>query len=202
MQVPLKKPFIKKRLSAIILAGGKSTRMKENKAFLPVDSVPLIQKVANNIEDYFQEIIISTSSNSKEMFDFLPYRLVVDHQSLQGPLMGILSGLRAAKTPVSFVIACDIPEINIPFLHKMMIYIDEYEIVVPVSGQNKFEPLFAFYNKCLIPRIEHLLNRQTFKVTELFPLTRVKYVPLDNSGWFYNINTTGDYRNYLNGQKK
>lgn len=191
----------KKQLSAIILAGGKSTRMKENKAFLTVDNVPLIQKVANNIEDYFQEIIISTGAHSKEMFDFLPYRVVVDHQSLQGPLMGILCGLRASKTPVNFVIACDIPGIDIPFLHKMMAYIDEYEIVVPVSGQNKFEPLFAFYNKCLIPRIEHLLNRQTFKVTELFPQARVKYIPLENSGWFYNINTTGDYQSYLKGHK-
>jgi molybdopterin-guanine dinucleotide biosynthesis protein A len=185
------------KMSAIILAGGKSTRMKEIKALLPVDGVPLVMKIARDIGDYSREIIISIGSYSKELFDFLPYRLVNDSQPNQGPLMGILCGLRASQTPVNFVIACDIPDIDIPFLREMEAYTDEYEIVVPVTGENKFEPLFAFYNKCLIPRIEDLLNRQTRKIIELFSIARVKYIPLENSRWYRNINTAADYRDYI-----
>jgi len=189
-------------MTAVILAGGKSRRMKGHKALLPVSGLRLIEKVARNIEDYFQEILIS--AHSKELFDSLPYRVVIDNQRDQGPLMGILSGLQACATPVNFVIACDIPEIDTSFFQQMITYTGEYEIVVPVTGENKFEPLFAFYNKNLIPRIEDLLNHQTRQIIKLFPMARVKYIPMADNGWLYNLNTESDYRDYLKnkGERK
>ena len=192
----------RKEMSAVILAGGKSRRMNEHKALLPVSGLRLIEKVARNIEGYFQEILIST--HSKELYDFLPYPVVVDTQPGQGPLMGILSGLYASATPVNFVIACDIPDIDISFLREMMTYTGEYDIVVPVTRANKFEPLFAFYNKNLIPRIEDLLKHQTRQVIKLFARARVKYSPLAPNGLFCKLNTETDYRDYLKnkGERK
>jgi molybdopterin-guanine dinucleotide biosynthesis protein A len=184
------------KISAIILAGGKSARMKENKALMPIQGVPLIQRISQNLENYFQEIIIS--AQSMELFDFLPYRVVVDEQPDQGPLMGILCGLEASANPINFVIACDIPEINIPFLHRMMVYTNQYEIVVPVSGEDKYEPLFAFYNKSVIHRIKNHLKQQLRQINKLFPLAQVKYIPLENTGWYYNLNSSEDYRRYMN----
>jgi molybdopterin-guanine dinucleotide biosynthesis protein A len=182
-------------MSAIILAGGKSARMKENKALLPIQGVPLIQKIGQNLEHHFQEIIVSTQS--AELFDFLPYRVVKDEQPGQGPLMGVLCGLEASSNPINFVIACDIPEINIPFLDRMVSYTNQYEIVVPVSGENKYEPLFAFYKKSVIPRIKDLLNQQIRQINKLFPLSKTKYIPLENTGWYYNLNSSEDYRRYV-----
>ena len=182
-------------MTAVILAGGKSRRMKGHKALLPVSGLRLIEKVVRNIEGHFQEILIS--AHSKELFDFLPYPVVIDKHPGQGPLMGILTGLHASANPVNFVIACDIPNIEIPFLRQMMTYTNEYEIVVPVTGENKLEPLFAFYNKNLIPRIEDMLNHQTRQVIKLFAMARVKYIPLAPNGWFYNLNTENDFREYL-----
>ncbi len=150
-----------KNTSAIILAGGKGTRINGNKALLPVAGITIIEKIVNDIEPYFGEILIS--AQSRKLFDFLPYRIVVDEELNIGPLMGILSGLRASKNAVNFVIACDIPEVNFDFLEKLNSYTDEYDIVVPVSGKNKFEPLFAFYNKNLIPKIEELLIQKQKK---------------------------------------
>lgn len=183
------------KMSAIILAGGKSVRMKENKAFLPIQGIPLIQKIGQNLETHFQEIIISAQSAG--LFDFLPYRLVMDERPNQGPLMGILCGLEASTNPVNFVIACDIPEINVPFLRQMISYTNQYEIVVPVTGEDKYEPLFAFYNKSVIPRIKDLLTQQTRRINKLFPLVQVKYIPLENTGWYYNLNSSEDYRRYV-----
>ena len=183
-------------MSAIILAGGKSERMKENKALLPIQGIPLIQRIGQNLENHFQEIIISAQSG--QLFAFLPYRVVKDEQPNQGPLMGILCGLEASTNSVNFLIACDIPEIDIPFLHRMMAYANQYEIVVPMTGEDKYEPLFAFYNKSVIPRIKDLLKQQTRKINKLFPLTKVKYIPLENTGWYYNLNSSEDYRRYVN----
>jgi len=183
------------KMSAIILAGGKSERMKENKALLTIQGIPLIQRIGQNLENHFQEIIIS--AQSAELFDFLPYRVVVDEQPNQGPLMGILCGLEASTNPINFLIACDIPEINVPFLQQMMVYTNQYEIVVPMTGETKYEPLFAFYNKTLIPRIKNLLKQHTRQINKLFPLAQVKYIPMENTGWYYNLNSSEDYRRYV-----
>ncbi len=182
-------------MSAIILAGGKSARMKKNKAFLPIQGIPLIRRIGQNLEHHFQEIIIS--AQSAELFDSLPYRVVVDDQPDQGPLMGILCGLEASANPVNFLIACDIPEIDITFLHRMMAYTHQYEIVVPLAGEDKYEPLFAFYNKSVVPRIKELLKQHTRQIYKLFPLAQVKYIPLENAGWYYNLNSSADYHRYI-----
>jgi len=187
-------------MSAVILAGGKGTRMRGEKALLPLSGVRLIEKVARNLEPYFGEILIS--ARSKEMFDFLPYPVVPDERPDCGPLMGICSALRVSKCHINFVIACDIPEIDSPFIEKMIRFTGDYDIVVPHSGENRFEPLFAFYTKALIPVIEDLLNRGIRRINRLYPLCRTKFVPFKNDGWYHNLNTMDDYRDYLKKEKK
>lgn len=188
-------------MSAVILAGGRSLRMEEDKSLLMVCGLRLIEKIARDLEPHFREIIISANRETMDRYSFLPFRVVADKETGQGPLRGILTGLQASLHPVNFVMACDIPEINIPFLQKMMMFSfnDRYDIVVPVTAEGKYEPLFAFYHKRLIPSIETLLEKGVRKVIELFPLRRVKYIPMDGGSrdWYYNLNTIDDYRKYM-----
>jgi len=184
-----------KDISAIILAGGKGSRMNGNKALLPVCGLTLIEKIARDIDPYFGEILIS--AQARNSFNFLSHRVVIDEKMNFGPLMGILSCLRASSNKINFVIACDIPEIKYPYLEKMISYTSKYDIVVPCSGKNKFEPLFAFYHKKLIPKIEELLNQNIKKISRLFPKCKTKYLPMQNNGWFSNLNTMEDYQQYL-----
>jgi molybdopterin-guanine dinucleotide biosynthesis protein A len=186
-------------MSAIILAGGRSLRMEEDKSLLMVSGLRLIEKIARDMEPYFREIIISANRETMSRYSFLPYQVVVDKEPGQGPLRGILSGLQASAYPVNFVIACDIPEINGPFLEKMikLTLSDQYDIVAPVTAEGKFEPLFAFYHRRLIPAIESLLQQGVRKVIELFPLCPVKCIPLEGRDWYYNLNTNADYLRYL-----
>lgn len=186
--------------AAIILAGGSSTRMKSPKALLEVQGVPLIQRVGKNLEPYFQEIIISTGGGPEQekMFDFLPYHAVRDKEPGRGPLMGIYCGLEASSYELNFVIACDIPDIDMDFIRHMSMFTRDFEIVVPVTGEEKYEPLFAFYSSSLSSRIKDLLDRGVFKVIELYSIARTKFVPMDNNPWYRNLNTTADYHDYLN----
>lgn len=189
--------------NAIILAGGKSTRMKEaeDKALLEIAGTHLIEKITRSLEPHFNEIIISTTTETISNYSFLPYRIIEDKKTNQGPLMGILTGLQASNHPVNFVMACDIPEINLPFIQTMKTFTPQYDIVVPVTGKEKYEPLFALYHHRVIPKIEELLNRRIKKVIELFPLCRVKYIPLEKNNWFYNLNTFSDYERYVKKAK-
>jgi molybdopterin-guanine dinucleotide biosynthesis protein A len=187
-------------ISAIILAGGKSSRMKGNKALLPVCGFTIIEKISRTIEPYFKEILIGTQS--PELFTFLPYRVVVDERLNVGPLVGILSCLRLSSNEINFVIACDIPEINLSFLEKMIFCARDYDIVIPYSGKNKFEPLFAMYCKRCIPKIEELLQQNTRKISPLFQMCRTKYLSMENTKWFYNLNSLENYQEYLKIQDK
>jgi molybdopterin-guanine dinucleotide biosynthesis protein A len=160
----------------------------------------IIEKIIGEIEEYFDEIIIS--ADSKKMFECYPHKVVIDEKTDQGPLMGILSGLRASKNTINFVIACDIPEINISFIEEMITYTNKYDIVVPISGENKFEPLFAFYKKRLIPFIEKLLCQNERKISNLFPMCQTKYIPIESNGWYHNLNTMEDYHDYVKTRKR
>lgn len=195
--MPNNEQIPQKFMSAIILAGGKSLRMEEDKSLLMVSGFRLIEKIACDLRPYFREIIISSSQEAKDRYSFLPFRVIADKEPGQGPLRGIMTGLQASMYPVNFVIACDIPEINISFLQKMMAYTGEYDIVVPVTGEGKFEPLFAFYHQRLIPSIEALLEQGIRKVIKLFPLCRVKYILIKGENWYYNLNTYEEYQGYL-----
>lgn len=195
------------KASVIILAGGRSSRMREDKALLevPGTGMRLIEKISRELGRHFKEIIISLSaageSENNKFYDSLPYRVVRDSEGGQGPLMGILSGLRVSGTPVNFVTACDIPEIKMDFVREMMAFTGEYDIVVPVTGEGKYEPIFSFYHRRLIPSIEDLLKRGIRKIIELYPLCRVKTVPLRHDGWYRNLNTYRDYLDYLESLK-
>ena len=185
-------------MTAIILAGGESSRMKTNKALLPLFGHNLIEQITFSCEAIFEDIIIST--NMAGALNFLPFKIVTDDKINQGTLMGILSCLKVSKTAVNFVIACDIPEINLFAIKKMAQYTSDYDVVVPVSGIRKYEPLYAFYNKNLISPIEKMLNQGVRKVTELYTKCRIKSMPMDQASWYYNLNTKDDYFSYLKTQ--
>jgi molybdopterin-guanine dinucleotide biosynthesis protein A len=187
-------------ISAIILAGGKSSRMEGHKALLPICGRTLIERIIGNIEHCFGEILIGTQTPKR--FGFLPYQVVVDESRNAGPLMGILSCLRVSSNEINFVMACDIPEINLSFLEKMISYARQYDIVIPFSGKQKFEPLFAMYRKTCIPKIEELLKQNIRKISGLFNQCRTKYLPMGDTKWFYNLNDLEKYQQYLKIQNK
>jgi len=188
-----------RRMTAIILAGGDSSRMRTHKALLPLFGASLIEKIIESLGGLFTEIVIS--ARSKELYQFLPYPVVIDKAPGYGPLMGILCGLEVSSNPVNFVIACDIPDVNLNFLAGMASLTDDYEIVVPVTKDNKYEPLFAFYNKSLISRIQSLLDNNIRQVFQLYPMGTLKTVAMKEADWYYNLNTEADYNRYLKSKK-
>lgn len=184
-----------KPLGAIVLAGGDSRRMNKNKAFLPVQGKPLIQHQLDQLDGYFGEILISASRPGE--FDHLGYPTVIDERPGEGPMAAICSALKASRFEKSFVIACDIPDINLEFLGRLVESAASSEIVVPVSPDKKYEPLFAVYSRSIIPQIEELLTLGERSLIPLFKICRTQFVHLGPNTWFRNLNTREDYEAYL-----
>jgi len=187
-------------VSLIVLAGGTSRRMKQDKVRLLVGTEPLIQKILKQVEGYFDEVLLSVSKG--QTFDFVSCPQVEDECEGQGPLAGILSGLRAAAHDVCVVAACDIPDIDMAFIARMLEVSEDYEIVVPSSAEGTFEPLLAVYKKSVIPKIEKLLASSNRQVLALFDLCKTRVLKMGDSSWLKNLNTPEDYTEYLQSLRR
>jgi molybdopterin-guanine dinucleotide biosynthesis protein A len=187
--------IISDSIAAVILAGGNSHRMKADKSLLPVLGCTLIEFIVTQIRPYFKDIIISCGN--KDKYSFLNLPMIEDEAPGQGPLFAILSVLKKSPQSANFIMACDIPQINIPFLQKLVSAATDFDIAVPCYLDGKFEPLFAVYHRRIIPQIETLISAGERKISALFACCRTNYIPLDAQTWFCNLNTWNDYQNFL-----
>jgi molybdopterin-guanine dinucleotide biosynthesis protein A len=187
-------------LAAIILAGGRSRRMRREKPLLPVNGRPLIEAIIAQIRPCFRTILIS--AGDRERFAFLGLPVVEDEAPGQGPLLAILSALRASSCRVNFILACDIPVIHLPFLERILALAPRSEIVVPRYRDGKFEPLFAAYDRSVIPFIEKQVAAGDLRISSLFQACRTQFVDMDGQRWFRNLNTLEEYHEYLKNQEK
>jgi molybdenum cofactor guanylyltransferase len=182
--------------TAIILAGGKSRRMGTDKAMLTVGGRPMIERVSKQLRGFFDEILVS--SDDVDKFGFLGFNVIKDRVSGQGPLMGIASALQASANDLNFIVACDIPDIDLALVHRML---DEaikgkFEIVVPAVGDGKYEPLFAVYRKSTLKAINDVLASGGRKISDVFAYCKTKFIELDGADRLVNLNTMTDYKDF------
>lgn len=177
--------------TAILLAGGDSTRMGRDKTMLPIDGQPMIKHIYEQLQPHFSQTIVSSSNAS--LHDFLGATVVADDVAGRGPLAGIASALKASASNVNFVMACDMPEIDAGLIRAMLRQVGDYDAVVPKVGPQMYEPLFAVYKKSALPAIEQVLQSGSNRVIDCFDRCRVKYIDLPGRQ-FSNINTKAEYR--------
>jgi len=178
--------------AAIILAGGKSSRMGQNKSFLPVNGKPMIQHIFEQLRPCFDSIIIS--SDDSEIYSFIDAEVVPDRIPGQGPIMGVLSSLEASSFDLNFVVACDVPVINFTFVRKMMRESKGYDGVIPRWEKSKYEPLFGIYRKSMIDPIREIFDAGKRKITEAYDKCKIKYIDISGEEWYKNLNTMEEYQ--------
>ncbi|PKN71095.1 MAG: molybdenum cofactor guanylyltransferase [Deltaproteobacteria bacterium HGW-Deltaproteobacteria-10] len=187
---------VKENATAIILAGGKSSRMGRDKSLLSANNLPLIGKIVSQLENLFPEIIIG--ANDPEKYRFLNLPVFPDLEEGKGPLMGIYSTLLRSSHEVNFVVACDIPDLDVKYVQELIGQAKDHQIVIPTWKDGKHEPLFAVYKKSILDNIKNLLDADQRKISLLFRSTDVKYLPLpDEMKWYRNLNTPDDYKKYI-----
>ena len=190
---------LKMDATAIILAGGAAARMGRDKTTLPIGGKPMIQHVYDQIRPWFREVIIS--SNEPDKHAFLGTPVVADEKIGHGPLMGIASAMKASNYDRNFVIACDIPKVDIALMLRLLRQSRDCDGCVPRLPGPKYEPLFAVYRKSMIGAINDLFAAGERKVDRVYDLCKMKYIDLAQDKFLDNINTMQDYQE-LPGNKK
>ncbi|MEJ2211933.1 MAG: molybdenum cofactor guanylyltransferase, partial [Anaerolineae bacterium] len=129
----------------------------------------------------------------------LDARLVGDEQPGVGSLMGIYSGLKAARHGRALVVACDMPFLNLPLLRHLLAWDSTCDVVIPRLAQWP-EPLHAVYSKTCLPAMEQILARGRRQIVAFFDRVRVCEVTTDEIDRFdprhlsfVNVNTPEDW---------
>jgi molybdenum cofactor guanylyltransferase len=183
--------------TAIVLTGGKSSRMGKPKALLPFGGEPLIAHIERALRGLFAELIIVAAPEQE--LPVLPATIVRDELPFQGPVGGIYYGLRATTTEIAFVTSCDAPFLNVSLVSFLTAQISAYDVVVPF-WQDRFQPLHAVYRKSVLPLLKDQLERGDLRPISLYSKVRKLEVHeeqirrFDSEGLsFLNINTPTDY---------
>jgi molybdenum cofactor guanylyltransferase len=199
-----------KPITVLILAGGRSARMGRDKAWLEIEGIPLVERVARRLLPLAAEIVFS--ANDAARFAQLAARLPVPTQVVAdifpdaGPLGGIHAGLTAAQHDTVLAVATDMPFVNHAVVEGMVGLCEEADAVLPRLAAEGFdepqpEPLHAIYRRSCLPAVERALAANRRRVVSFLADVRVCYVDepflrtLDPELWsFRNVNTPEEWR--------
>jgi molybdenum cofactor guanylyltransferase len=187
--------------TAVVLAGGKSSRMGRPKSLLLFDGEPLIVHIVRALKRMFAETVI-VAAPEQELPD-VPAIMVRDDVAYQGPVGGIYYGLKAASGNFCFVTSCDVPFLNISLISHLTSHILNHDVVVP-HWEDRFQPLHAAYRTSVLPLLKEQLDRGELRPVYLFDKVRTCRIGedeirrFDPEGLsFLNMNTPDDYERAL-----
>ena len=206
------------QIKGFIQAGGQSSRMGTDKAWLEIEGVPMIERVITAARPVVESLAIIINRDNPQMQRYqklagkLNARLIDDLHHHLGPLGGIHTALSNCQKDVSgLILACDLPFLTTEFLfllcqiHQIAdpqsAIRNPQSITLPVDGEGRLQPLAAVYSNTCLSVVEQMLADNVLRVDQLF--LRVKprsvlfkeYAHLLNAERiFQNINSMEDYQ--------
>jgi molybdopterin-guanine dinucleotide biosynthesis protein A len=202
-------------LTVLILAGGGSRRMGQDKIWLPLgaDRAPLIQRVVARVRPLAEEFLFS--ANAPEPFAALlsslrdqgvPAQVVPDRYPGAGPLAGLHAGLSAAHGDLLLALAGDMPFVNPALVAHLVALAAGFDVVMPElphphTGEPVKEPLHAIYRRSCLEAVAARLAAGERQMVGFLPDVRVRLVlpdeirPFDPElRSFFNVNTPEDWQ--------
>jgi len=186
-------------VTGILLAGGKSRRMGEDKRYLVVGEQTLLERGLAVLRSTFQEVLVVIAQDSPQLV--IDARVVRDLMPDCGSLGGLYTGLIQATTPYIFVVACDMPFLDQAVIAQFTGRRATADIVM-AKIESRLHPMHAVYGKRCLPVVERMIRARQLKIQEIVSQSslRVQYITeadlltVDPSGRsFYNVNTPADF---------
>ncbi|MGE5537851.1 MAG: molybdenum cofactor guanylyltransferase [Gemmatimonas sp.] len=163
-------------ITALILAGGASRRMGSDKAFVEVEGVPLIVRVHRVVAPLFADVLVAAGRETPGRGPF-PARVVYDEIPGQGPLGGVLAGVRAATTPWVFAFACDMPNLDPRVIERIARERADGVLAVVPESEGGVESCHALYSRAALPAIEDALREGERAPHRLFKRIGARVIP-------------------------
>jgi molybdopterin-guanine dinucleotide biosynthesis protein A len=186
-------------MTSIVLAGGRSLRLGQNKLTMTMAGQSLMQRVIACLVPLGSEVIVAFSQRGENpALPFPEVKAVFDLYPGKGALGGIYTGIITSGSFHNLVVACDMPFLNVELLRYLSQLSPGFDVVLPKLGRN-VEPLHAIYAKSCLEPIAELLRQGDLRITSLFNSVKVRYVDQEEIDRFdpehlsfFNINTKAD----------
>lgn len=186
-----------KKIFGAVLAGGKSSRMGEDKAILSWRNKTMLENAVEILEKQTIGVVICSNN---EMHDLKGKIRLQDRVESNGPVSGIITALTYFSPESVLIIACDMPFVSHSIIYYLINEDDaKYDAIVYEHSGNK-EPLCAIYHSAALTVIENAFREREFKLHAILQRMNVKYLQpedpekLPKTSVFTNINTPDDYQ--------
>jgi molybdenum cofactor guanylyltransferase len=186
------------RVTALILAGGRSRRMGSDKALSLWQGIPLIQQVFGVVQACCTSIFVLTPWPDRYQ-TLLPSSVcwLQEPPTFAGPMSALALGMAAIQTPWVLLLACDMPQLDAAVLGQWIQALPHTEVMAQVPYyQNRWEPLCGFYHVDALPSLKTFLAEHGDRASFQKWLATIDTVPLAVDSaiapMFFNCNTPDD----------
>lgn len=179
-------------ITGVIQAGGRSSRMGEDKGVVLLAGRPLVEHVLQRLQQVTDNIIIVT--NNPTPYRFLNIQLIGDEIPGQGALSGLITALEASQTKIVALAGVDLPFMSPQVFHDLIARLERDVPLVLPEAAGRWQPFHAVYRPALcLPVL-----RERFMAGEqgvIAALARLNPIVVDYNAApepFFNINTPED----------
>jgi len=188
-------------VGAVILAGGQSRRMGQNKAALTYVGQRFLEKIAGELSGFDERLLSVAGEMQRTPSGFTP---VWDTVPNGGPMAGLYAALSVCKSEALLAVSCDLPLFSGELGDFLVSELSDWDAVIPLTGE-RTHPVCAVYRKSCAAVLKRHLDGGDRKLRNALFELRTKYVPL--TGAFAeillkNINTPEEYRSLCDGKAK
>src|SRR5690554_2437231 len=188
------------KVTAIILAGGKSSRMGTDKGLVLLNRKPIIQHIIEAVQKTeINDILIISNNLAYKQFGLPVYSDIIKES---GPLGGIYTGLVNSTTSRNMILSCDIPFINDEVMNVLLEDQSQSPITV-LKYKDRIHPLIGIFNTSIIPDLQAQISKNNLKVRELIQFKNATILDLETkilgiqSQVVANVNTKEDLKEYI-----
>lgn len=184
-------------IEAVILAGGKSSRMGQDKGFVEFNGKPML---SYSIELLYQLNIPFRVVSHIEEYKYFGCEVIKDIIPGKGPMGGLYTALSHCEANRLLLLSCDTPLISEELIVHLVTASDSEKITIPVF-RNKIYPLCSVYPKSILPQVKRFIKADSLKMKTLIGTLQHKMINVDRllKGKEYilsNFNTKSDIDNF------
>lgn len=182
----------KEEITAVILAGGRSSRMAyQDKGLVAFKQQPMIVHILQRLQQQVTEVLISANHNQNIYRQYVERVIADDSPNFPGPMAGICASLRAIRSKYLLIVPCDGPLLPLDLAQRLYFALEKSEqrIATVHDGHYK-QPTYSLIHREMLGSAEDFLERNERKLGKWLQLNRAELVDFsDQATAFVNINS-------------
>ena len=180
-------------VGGIILCGGKSSRMGQPKAWLPINGETLLARTVRVLSEVVSPVIVAAAPGQELPPLLGDVRIVRDEIPERGPLGGLATALAAMEREIVFVASCDLPLLTAKSVREICESLNDHAVAAVPVIDDQPQPLAAVYRARVLPIVRQHLTENRLSMRDLLSAIAVRWLDGLDAEAFTNVNMMEDY---------